>query len=255
MSEIRSQEAGPLIDAHCHLGNGPAGALTARQLIERLDQNAVALAIVSPGRVDESSEIPAANDLIVSAVHAYPERLIGFALTDPTAQADAPAELARALDAGLVGLKLRPGVAGLASAQHTLRAVVELAARRRAPVYFHSGTQIMSVARDAVQLASQFSDLPFVLSYRKGPTFEKLPTETIPENLYFDTSTLAPQQVADLLRHVGAGRIVFGSGFPFGSQRIEMSKAFHSVPAEDVPLVFGGNIRAILARCGIRIPV
>jgi len=252
---ISQQQAGPLIDAHCHLGRSPAGVMTASQLLEHLDQNGMALAVISPGRVDDASAIPTANDMIVEAVRAHPKRFIGFGLADPTCQADAGKELTRVLDAGLAGLKLRPGTAGFASAQRALRSVVQVAAKRHVPVYLHSGSQLLSVVKDAVHLATEFPQLPIILSYRKSPAFEpagevavKLP------NLYFDTSSLPAGHIADVLHLVGEKRLIFGSGFPFGSLRVELSKAYRAVPPEAVPLVFGGNIRAVLASCGIQVP-
>jgi len=254
MDQAASREAGPLIDAHCHLGESPAGSVTARQLIERLDQNGVAVAIVSAGRVTGPSDIPAANEMVLEAVRAHPSRLIGFALTDPTAQDNAAQQLARALGAGLAGVKLRPGVAGFASAGAGLRAVAEVAHERRAPIYCHSGSQILSVVKDALLLASEFPDLPIILSYRKGPSVKAPVTESVPANLYFDTSSLPAEYIRSLIREVGVGKVIFGSGFPFGSQKIELSKAYRAVPPDAVPAVFGGNIRAVLARCGIEVP-
>jgi predicted TIM-barrel fold metal-dependent hydrolase len=257
MNTSVSSTSGPLIDAHCHLGQSPAGYVTADRLIAHLDQNGVSFAIVSPGRVDAPADIPSANDMVIESVRAHPDRLMGFALADPTAQADAAAELERALDAGLKGVKLRPGVAGFAPSQHALQAVVELAASRRSPIYLHSGIQILSVVKDALRIAAEFPDLPVVLSYRKSASLEGLPGDPTPRprNLYVDTSYLPADYIHGLLETLGADRVVFGSGFPFGSQRVEMSKAYHAVPAEAVPLVFQGNIRALLASCGIELPV
>ena len=245
----------PLIDAHCHLGSYPAGEITTRELLDEMDRNGVTVAVISPSRADGPEETVAAKDRIIEACREHSGRLVGFAYVAPSGEAAAREELARAAAEGLVGVKIRPGLRGLSLSGENLIPVVEAAAEHRMPVYVHSSTQVRSVVTEVVELARRFSDLPFVLSHRKGPSFREdlsLSASDCP-NLYFDTSSITAENITFLLRGLGPDRVVFGSGFPFGSQRIEMSKAYKATTPDAVPLVFGGNIRHVLESCKIHV--
>jgi predicted TIM-barrel fold metal-dependent hydrolase len=244
----------PLVDAHCHIGRYPAGTLSSAHLIEEMDRNGVSVALVSPGTADNLEDIVAGNDAVIAAVRAYAGRLVGFGCVPLASGAAAREELKRTAGEGIVGLKVRPGLWGLAKGVTDLFPVVEVAAERRVPIYVHAGTVVRPVTADVVVLAKRFPELPFILSHRKSPSFREdlsLAAAECP-NLLFDTSSITPANIRFLLERLGPERVVFGSGFPFGSQSMELSKAYKAVTPESVQMVFSGNIRRVLGACGVR---
>jgi uncharacterized protein len=101
------QDTGPLelFDAHTHIGaNDPDGyTQTPHELHEALGA-AVARAVVFP--MHEPDGYRAANDAVLAAAAAQPDRLVAFCRVSP--HHGALTEARRALDAGVRGVKPHP---------------------------------------------------------------------------------------------------------------------------------------------------
>lgn len=233
-----------VLDGHCHLGPYPAGVVDVEGLLEEMDRNGVDRAVISPGSMEEES-IEEKNDAIVSAVRAHPDRLIGLAAVDPSSRAAAGREIQRAADEGLVGIKLRPS---FSLDTDDVSPAIEAASEKRLPVYVHSGSVARHVIGDIIPIAHRHKRTPIILSYRKSPPFrENLTMEACPySNIYFDTSSITPANIRFLLRRLGPGRVVFGSGYPFGSQRDELAKTRRALSTDAIPLVLHDNLARIL---------
>jgi hypothetical protein len=213
-------------------------------LLEEMDSNGVERALVSPdSRGPESIE--EGNESIVSATRAHPDRLIGLAAVDPASRAAADQQIQRAIDEGLVGIKLRPS---FSLDTDDISPAIAAASEKGLPVYVHSGSVARHVIGDIIPMAHRHKRTPIILSYRKSPPFqEDLTMEACPySNIYFDTSCINSANIRFLLRRLGPGRVVFGSGFPFGSQRDELAKARRALSPDAIPLVLHDNLARIL---------
>jgi predicted TIM-barrel fold metal-dependent hydrolase len=214
------------VDVHCHLGYRRGQFYSADRLVEELDAREVSAAVVSPMDDTVDQSVREGNDLVIDAVRRYPDRLTGFAYVDPTVSAGSSAELDRALDAGLQGLKLKPKAACFCAAGRLMHGVVERAAREGVPVLVHSGS-IMNPFMDKIgALAVRFPETTFVVSFclSHGNWAGVVEQGAAHENIVYDTADLPAAQLVEVMDHLGPDRLMFGSGTPFGSLREELAK-------------------------------
>src|SRR5690606_15265555 len=131
-----------IVDAHCHIGETPHFRQTADDLLAQMDTNGIDRAVIcGSGRhiVVENEE---GNRYIAEAVRKYPDRFYGFASVNPWYGDKAVAELRRAVEDGLVGLKLHPSMQGYPAHDPIIEPVVAAAIELDLPIYIHSGTPV-----------------------------------------------------------------------------------------------------------------
>ncbi|MBS3763327.1 MAG: amidohydrolase family protein [Planctomycetes bacterium] len=256
MPDLHASGEKPLVDAHCHIGPCPSGNLKIDRLIKEMGQNAVSLALVSPARADDAIAIANANNTIRKAVNRFPDRIVGLGAVRPQETAEACEEAERARDKGLHGLKVRPIPGDFHLTRNQLVPIAEKALELGQFLYIQSGSRLSPILKETAALARKFPELHIIFSFRKSPPVETFPPDEQlePENLLFDTSSLKSENLTMLFHKIGKRRLVFGSGFPFGSQRVELSKAYRAISSEAVPFVYSQNICSVLCDCGINIP-
>lgn len=231
------------------------------------------------------ASLPGDEGSVRAAVAAYPNRFYGYFFVNPLA-ADAPALVARSIDAGLQGACLFPAMHRYSMHDERVEAVLQVLAARPATLAFvHCGALSVAV-RNKLGLQSQFDlrysnpvdvhaaalrhpKLPFVIPHFGAGYFrEALMLADLCPNIFFDTSGSngwVRYQYADLdMRHVfekslnvlGAHRLVFGtdsSFFPRGwhaavfAQQVNALRQLNVSPA-DAQAIFGGNLTRLLAR-------
>ena len=127
-------------DAHTHLGAAdPDGyRQEADELLDALDPIG-ARAVTFP--MHEPDGYPPANDRVLAAAAAAPDRLVAFARVDP--RAAAVAEARRGLDAGARGIKLHP----------------------RAEGFTLDGRGIPALGENAVTLTRRYPDARLILAH------------------------------------------------------------------------------------------
>ena len=111
-----------IVDAHCHIGETSHYRQSAEDLLRQMDDNGVNRAVIcAAGRhiVVNNEE---GNRLIEATVRMYPDRFYGFACVNPWYGERAVNELHRAIESGLVGLKLHPSMQGYSGARSASRA-------------------------------------------------------------------------------------------------------------------------------------
>ena len=148
------QDTGPLelYDAHTHIGqNDPDGyTQTPAELIAALVA-AGARGVVFP--MHEPEGYRAANDAVLAAAEAHPDRLVAFCRVSP--HDDALPEARRALDAGARGIKLHPRAERFGMEEPVVAELVALAHERRVPVLIHAGRGIPALGQNTVRLAER----------------------------------------------------------------------------------------------------
>ena len=83
----------PIIDAHCHVGEGFGMRLLPDDLLQAMDANGVERAVICPMDRFIAVENEAGNDYVASLVRVHPDRFIGFATVNPWYGEEGVAEL------------------------------------------------------------------------------------------------------------------------------------------------------------------
>lgn len=215
-----------IIDSHCHVGSGLRKRITAEELLRQMDLHDVERAVVCT--VDQFVAVrnQEGNDQVLAAVARRPDRFWGLAAVNPWFQEDAVAELARCLDAGLVGLKLNSHLQGFVLSDPLVHPLLELCRAHRAPVYAHTGTVVTAEPFQLAELARSFPEVPFVMGHMG---FADLWTDAVPaalqaDNIYLETSLIDPMNIANAIQKVGPRRILFGSDSPESDLSLEIEK-------------------------------
>jgi predicted TIM-barrel fold metal-dependent hydrolase len=256
----------------------PDPARLAARWVAELDRHGVAsAALIASLPGDESS--------VAAAVTAFPDRLHGYFMVDPTSDG-AAARVEKALSNGLQGICFFPAMHRYAMDQKAITEILEVAAQHPGTVIFvHCGMLSVGFRKklglpsnfdlrfsnplDLHTVAPRFPNLPFVVPHFGAGYFrEALMLADLCPNVYFDTSSsnswvkyLAPEpSLREVFRRTldvaGPRRLLFGtdsSFFPRGWVHgvfDEQSKVLYelAVPDADVALILGGNLERILLR-------
>ncbi len=202
-----------VFDAHTHVGrNDPDGRKqTVPELLAGLDE-LHARAAVFP--MHEPGGYPPANDEVMAAAAAHPDRLVAYCRVDP--RAGAVAEARRCFAAGARGIKLHPRAERFGLDEPAVADLVALAGEHRAPVLIHAGRGIPALGRNALELAGANPEARIVLAHAAVSDLAWLWRE-LPDhpNLLIDTSWWSPGDMIALFTLAPAGQIVWASDAPY----------------------------------------
>jgi predicted TIM-barrel fold metal-dependent hydrolase len=228
------------------------------------------------------ASLPGDEDSILTAMHAYPHRIIGYFMLDPT-RPGVGERMRKALAGGLRGVCLFPAMHHFHVGEERCHPVYEAAQNSGAVVFIHFGILKIGV-RDKLGLPSRF-DMRFsnpIDLHRVAKDFPRT-TFVIPHfgcgflrealivgdqcpNVYVDTSSSnawvntmpMPLDLREVFRAAirvfGVERILFGTDsnfFPRGWRReifdaqVQALKAL-DVTAEQARLILGGNLARVL---------
>ncbi len=228
------------------------------------------------------ASVPGDENSIQAALHAFPQRIIGYFMLDPT-KPDAADRTRKALAAGLRGVCLFPAMHHFHVWEERCYPVFEEAQARGAIVFTHFGILKIGV-RDKLGLPSRFDmrfsnpidlhrvakDFPkatFVMPHfgcgllREalivGDQCPNVCVDTSSSNAWVNTMPM-PLSLTDVfraaLRVFGAERILFGTDstfLPRGWRRdifdaqVQALKALET-PTQQARLIFGGNLARLL---------
>ena len=254
----------------------PEPAALARRWVAELDRHGVEQAVLLGSIMDD-------EESVASAVHAFPERFIGFIRVDPT-RPDAAQQVRHAVERlGLKGIKGFPAMECFHAYEERVYPVYAEAQRLGVPVLFHFGL-LQSAIGAALKLPSQadarfsnpmdvqraardFPGVNFIVPHFGAGYFgETLLLAAHCPNVFIDTSSANgwmrympyPMDLKLVfqrtLEAVGPERIIFGtdsSHFPRGFRReilddqLGILKAL-GVSKADAQLIMGGNIARLL---------
>jgi predicted TIM-barrel fold metal-dependent hydrolase len=228
------------------------------------------------------ASVPGDEDSILAAMHAYPHRIIGYFMLDPT-KAGSGERMRKALSGGLRGVCLFPAMHHFHVWEERCLPVYEAAQNAGAVVFIHFGILKMGV-RDKLGLPSRFDmrfsnplDLHGVAKDFPRATFvmphfgcgflrEALIVGDLCSNVYVDTSSSnawvntmpVPLELRDVFRAAirvfGMERILFGTDstfLPRGWRRdvfdaqVQVLKGLEVTTAQ-ARLMFGGNLSRVL---------
>jgi predicted TIM-barrel fold metal-dependent hydrolase len=223
-----------VFDIHSHIGFYRGKEYPLQDALGRMDRNHISRAVVCPfvtGLLDRE-DFRRANDYIVLAVKACPERLVGMCALTPAHGTFAVEEFQRCLDLGLSGIKLHPDKHGLYSLagpvmEQLMRQVESLGAF----AFIHSdfNSKVCS-PYEIVALARAFPQTKILMGHfgLDQELVGRVPAivKDAP-NLYLDTSQTADHPEAVFVKstaEVGPERVLFGSDAPVISPEANLRK-------------------------------
>lgn len=253
--------ASPVFDAHATLGQGIFGRLDLPSLLAQMDAFGIQAALAAPGDRWLAVDNRAGHDALLDAIHRHPDRIGGYATANPWYGQRGLDELARALDAGLVAVKVHPPRQGFALLDEVAVPLWEWIAARRVPVYVVTGTA-MATPLQLAELARRYPDTAWIMG-RSGRTdygwldFARAVRQA--PNIYVETAHNLPASLGRLIATLGPERILFAGDLPDTNLRIELAKLddIHldatrpdssPLDAQSRALIMGGNLARLVGR-------
>jgi uncharacterized protein len=229
------------------------------------------------------TSVPGDHPSLASAVKAFPERLVGYLMLDPTQTGAVDLLCESVQQQGLKGVTLFPAMHHFYASDERLYSLYRTAAELGIPVFMHFGVLKVTIRDklglpntfdlrysnpiDLHQAAIAFPTLPFIIPHFGCGYFrETLMLAAQAPNIYVDTSSsnawltympgsLDLKMVFDkTLQVLGPQRILFGTDsnvFPRGwrqdifRQQVDILQQLHT-SEEAATLIFGGNIARLL---------
>jgi predicted TIM-barrel fold metal-dependent hydrolase len=207
-----------------------------------------------------------ANKKVSDYVSKHKEKMIGFAVVEPTKDRTGVKNLVLIADKlGLKGAVLYCSQCGFHPAHSKAMKFYESAQELGLPVFFHNGgalgpEAVLDYAQPYLldEVAREFSALKIVIGTMGSPFVEQtLSMVAKHKNVYADL-TIRPGNVWQVYNTVIAAhecgvmdKLLFGSGFPFGKAKecIETLLSFNKLLADtNLPTVPRGNIQNIVER-------
>ena len=173
----------------------------------------------SPTYFPSPTDVVAGNDALLCLMREHPERISGYACVNPNYTSHALAEIARCLDAGMIGVKL---AASRRANDPLLDPICHAARDRGVPVLHHVwqhrrhewGGQEASDAAELAQLARRHPAVPFVLAHigGGGDWLHSLHAIRGVDNIFVDLSGSGVDHgmLEACLATVGAARLLWG---------------------------------------------
>ncbi len=170
-------------------------------------------------------DCPKENDLLAGYARRHPKRLVPFVTVDPKIGPPAVEELERCLaDPIFRGVKFHNWLQAFAPsmARETMTALLQCAARHRAPVLFHDGTPPYATTFQIAQMARWVPEATIVLGhggladyvYPAGQYLREMP------NLHVCYCGPRAGDLIYLVEMAGSDRVLFGSDFGFSSWKV-----------------------------------
>ena len=159
------------------------------------------------------------NNFIADACSTHPN-LIGFAAMHQD-YPDPEAELTRAMQMGLRGIKMHPDTQQVNLDDPRLMTIYEIAQAKRLPVILHTGDYRYDYShpRRLKNVLKAFPDLVVDAAHFGGWSIYDLAVEYLEdERCFMDMSSsmfmIGDRRTRELVQHYGTDRIMFGSDFP-----------------------------------------
>ncbi len=153
------------------------------------------------------------------------------------------------------GIKLHPSCDAIRVTDPRAKPVLEFASANNLPVMIHCGRwQEMSSYTYALEVASTYVGIPFILSHMGGDTPE-LEMATIADveasglnNVYLGIEGVREYwAIEEAVRRLGAQHVIFGSDYPLGHPKMYLGLVDAlNIDDEERALILGGNILRLL---------
>ncbi len=245
-------------------GNTRARLATAEDLLAEMDGAGVTASVTFSFGWTDPGLIEASNSYVLDAMHRYPGRLYGMAVSLPTDGMRAVYELERCAQAGMIGLgELMPHGQGYRLSDISLLApLLDVVKHYNLLVLSHCSEPIGHLypgkgdvsLQDVVAFLTAFPQVRFIAAHWGGglPFYALMPEiQRITANVWYDTAATA-YLYRDMIfpvvaRLVGAERILFASDYGLlRQQRVIEHITRAGLSEEQVAMVLGRNAQALL---------
>lgn len=234
-----------IIDAHAQLGAEYPFTLDAAELLRKMDDAGVAIAVARPVGAELVVDNRAGNDRVLGGG----QRIKAWITANPWFGSRALDEMKRCRDAGAVGLFLHPARQGFSPIEPVAEPLLRLAASWRWPVMFHTGTYIYADILAVGEMARRLPETPMVLG-NAGFTdmwFELPGVFAEVKNLWLDTSMIWSAAIDQIVSAGGGDRVLFAGGEPRNRYSVVLKAiARHDLAPELLDAVLHGNARRLL---------
>jgi len=183
-------------------------------------------------------QVASINNFIAASVEAYPGKFIGFASMHPDLE-EQEAELERALQLGLHGVKLHPDVQQFTIDDRRMWPTYRFCEKHGMPILFHTGDYRYEYSnpRLVVRLLEAFPDLKLICAHFGGwsewdEAERLLPSTTVMVDCSSSFYTLTDERIMELINAFGTDRIFFGSDFPMHDPKGELER-LRSLPLSE----------------------
>jgi uncharacterized protein len=209
-----------LFDTHTHIGTARHSTrrYSAGDLLRDMDRFGVDRSVVIPFPVVEDTR--AAHDEIGRAVGDHADRLIGAACIYPyVPESEFRDEVRRCAEQyGFRALKFQPQYQGLNILSPISDFLFEAALENGMTLIAHTGAGVPYALPSLFMLpARRFPDLRIVLGHAGGGGIyvgEAIVAAAFCPNIWIELSTLMPNHVLEVLKHVPSSRLMIGSDVP-----------------------------------------
>ena len=260
-----------VFDIHSHIGMYRGKEYPLSDALARMDRNRISRAVVCPfvtGLLDRD-QFRRANDYIIAAVKACPERLVGMCALTPAHGQFAVEEFGRCLDLGLSGIKMHPDMHGRYSlAGPVMEQLMRAVEATGAFMFIHSdfNSKVCS-PYEIVALARAFPKAKILLGHfgLDQDLCDRIPSivQDAP-NVHLDTSQTADKPEAIFVSstdRLGANRVLFGSDAPGLSPEVNLKKLevaveyFHLAPDVAEAILQRNAVRLLSGVPNVRVPL
>ena len=246
-----------IIDAHAHMGPWfnfyvPEEG-SAASMVHAMDLVGFNCAVVSP-HVAIGPDYRQGNRDVAAAAEQFPGRIVPFVTVNPTyGRGEVEEEVAHWDEAtGIKAFKIHPGCHEYKASGDNYFPVYEYADAHELPVLSHSWAgDPLGGASTLGGLAEQFPNTSFIIAHSASSwqILEEAEKEAKQrDNIYLDLtgSRLIHGLIEDMVKRVGAERVLFGTDMPFidprpGFGRVLMSR----LSDDDKRLILGLNAKRL----------
>jgi len=200
----------------------------------------------SPTYFPSPADLRYGNDRMLAFQREHPSRIRGYVAVNPNYTDAALAEIARCLDAGMIGIKL---AASRRADDELLDPICRVAAARGVPVLHHIWQhrrreypgQEASDARELGVLAARHPDVCFLLAHigGGGDWLHSLPAIRPLDNVYVDLSGSGVDggMLEACIGSVGVGRLLWGCDLTIETGWAKLRYLEHLLPAAELERV------------------
>lgn len=183
------------------------------------------------------AQVQGINNYIASCVKKHSDRLIGFCALHPD-YPDIEAEIERAVEMGLKGIKLHPDFQRF-DIDSEKACEIYRAAEGKLPVLFHTGDYRTgwSKPEKMAKIIDRFPDLDVIASHFGGwSEWERTPEVYRGKNVYVDTSSslyaMSPEETREMIDAFGMDHVLFGTDYPMWEMKEELER-FYRIPLSE----------------------
>ncbi len=209
-----------VIDAHCHIGTSLVSGveITEEQLLRTMADHGIGTALAMP-QPQQGMEVAPIHDRIARFAEANPGVIYGMVNLSPrVTESEYRGEVERCIRGhGFRAIKLDPSVSALPINHGRCEIVFATAREFGVPVIIHTGMGVPNALPSlTIPPALRYPDVTVVLAHAGFAIFavEAIVAAQVCPNIVLEPSWCASYQVAEMVRTLGAERVMYGSDHP-----------------------------------------